>query len=178
MSSPNSAGMPASLLAHREAFKAFLTARVGNPADAEDLLQHGLVKALQRSGEIKDEEKAVAWFYQLLRNVVVDHVRSRTAAAKRNEAWMVETTALADDAEAERQICACFEKLLPGLKPQQAELLRSVELRGEAVAQVAARLGMTPNNASVTLHRARAVLRTRLLDFCGNCACLENCECD
>ena len=178
MARPDPANITAALLAHRQAFKSFLASRVGNDADAEDLLQNGLVKALQRAGEVKDEEKAVAWFYQVLRNVLVDHVRSRTAAAKREESWTKETITLADDIEAERQICACFEKMLPALKPAHAELLRRVELNGETVAHAANALGITPNNASVTLHRARGELRTKLVEFCGDCACLDNCQCE
>jgi RNA polymerase sigma factor (sigma-70 family) len=166
------------LLAHRHVFKAFLTSRLGNPADAEDLLQNGLVKAMERSGEIKDGEKAVAWFYQVLRNALIDHVRSRTAAAKRDEAWASAATTLNDDHEAERVICACFEKMLPALKPAQAELIRRVELGGEPVGQAAAALGLSANAGSVTLHRARAELRTRLMEFCADCACLEHCECE
>ena len=176
--SSSSGDITATLLAHRHVFKSFVTSRVGNDADAEDLLQNGLVKALNRSSEVKDDEKAVAWFYQLLRNVIIDHARSRTAAAKREEAWTTESITLADDAEAERQICGCFEKMLPALKPSHAELLRRVELQGESVSSAATALGITPNNASVTLHRARGELRTKLVDFCGDCACLENCECE
>jgi RNA polymerase sigma-70 factor, ECF subfamily len=178
MSKSDPADVTATLLAQRSAFKAFLASRVGNDADAEDLLQNGLVKALQRAGEIKDHEKAVAWFYQLLRNVVVDHVRSRSAATRRDEAWSIDTAALAPDAEAERHICGCFEKMLPGMKPLHAELLRRVELQGESVASAAAALRISPNNASVSLHRARAELRTKLLDFCGDCACLDDCGCE
>lgn len=170
--------MTGTLLAHRQVFKAFLASRVGNEADAEDLLQNGLIKAMERSGEIKDGEKAVAWFYQVLRNVLIDYLRSRSAAAKRDDAWASSSATLADDREAERQICACFEKMLPGLKPAQAELIRRVELKGESVTKVAIALGMSANNASVTLHRARAQLRAKLMDFCGDCACLDNCECD
>jgi len=168
----------AKLLEHRNAFKAFLTSRVGNEADAEDLLQNGFVKALSRADEIKDEEKAVAWFYQLLRNVVVDHLRSRHAAAKRDDLWAADASTLANDPEAERLICACFERLLPTLKPTHAELIRRVELQGEPVAQAAAHLGMTANNASVTLHRARGELRTKLTNFCGDCECLDACGCN
>lgn len=179
MSTPASADeITAKLLAHREVFKAFLASRVGNAADAEDLLQNGLVKALARTDEIKDGEKAVAWFYQLLRHVVIDHVRSRNAAAKRDDLWAASANVLADDTEAHRQICACFDKLLPTLKPTHAELIRRVELEGEPVAAAAAALGLTPNNASVTLHRARAELRTKLVSFCGDCRCLDRCECD
>ena len=178
MSQADPAGVTGALLAHRHVFKAFLTSRVGNEADAEDLLQNGLVKAMERSGEIKDGEKAVAWFYQVLRNVLIDYMRSRNAAAKRDDAWAMSSATLADDPEAERQICACYEKMLPVLKPAQAELIRRVELQGEPVAKVAMALGMTANNASVTLHRARGELRAKLMDFCGDCACLDNCECE
>lgn len=172
------ADVTATLLAHRNVFKSFLASRVGNDADAEDLLQNGLVKALQRADEIKDHEKVVAWFYQVLRNVIVDHVRSRTAAARRDEAWTTDTVTLTNDTEAERHICACFEKMLPAMKPAHAELLRRVELQGEPVAAAARALGITPNNASVSLHRARAELRAKLVDFCGDCACLDDCGCE
>jgi RNA polymerase sigma-70 factor (ECF subfamily) len=178
MATSGPADVAAALLAHRPVFKAFVVSRVGNEADADDLLQNGLVKALQRAGELKDDEKAIAWFYQILRNVIVDHVRSRTAATRRDDAWVSDATALKDDADAYRQLCGCFEKLLPALKPMHAELLRRVELQEQSVAQAATALGITANNASVTLHRARAELRRQLTDFCGNCACLDNCECE
>jgi len=178
MSQSETAGVPAALLAHRHVFKAFLTARVGNAADADDLLQSGLIKALERSGEIKDGEKAVSWFYQVLRNAVIDHHRSRSAASRRDDAWASSTATLADDGEAERQICACFEKMLPALKPKQAELIRRVELQGEPVAHAANALGLTATNASVMLHRARGELRAKLVEFCRDCACLDNCECE
>ena len=37
--------------------------------------------------KLKDGEKAVAWFYQVLRNVLIDHVRSRSAAASVAISW-------------------------------------------------------------------------------------------
>lgn len=178
MSNSGPVDVTAALLAQRDVFKAFLRSRVGNDADAEDLLQNGLVKALERSSEIKDGEKAVAWFYRVLRNAVVDHVRSRSAASRRDDSWASETIALADDSESERQLCACFEKLLPALKPLHADLIRRVELQGQPVSQAAAELGLTANHASVSLHRARAELRGKLVDFCGDCSCLDHCECD
>jgi RNA polymerase sigma-70 factor (ECF subfamily) len=178
MATSGPADVAAALLAHRPVFKAFVVSRVGNEADADDLLQNGLVKALQRAGELKEGEKAIAWFYQILRNAIVDHVRSRSAASRRDDAWVSDTTALKDDADAYKQLCGCFEKLLPALKPMHAELLRRVELQEQPVAQAASALGISANNASVTLHRARAELRGKLTDFCGNCACLDNCECE
>ena len=174
MSSP-----AATLLAQREAFKAFVAARTGNAADAEDILQDSLAKALRRTGGLKDNASAVAWFYRILRRTLIDHARRRTAAHRRDDAWAAETATLSSDREAKRQICACFKSLLPGLKPTHAELIRRIDLQDESVSTVAAALGLTANNASVTLHRARAELRKKLREFCGSCAdgaCLD-CEC-
>lgn len=179
MSQVVSSEIASALLAHRSAFKAFLVSRVGNPADAEDLLQNGLIKAIQRADELKDGEKRVAWFYQILRHAIIDHARSRSAARGREERWMADSATLAEDTDAERVLCGCFEHLLPSLKPAHAELLRRVDLQGQSVSASAGALGMTANNASVTLHRARAELRKKLQEFCGSCAngaCLD-CDC-
>lgn len=178
MASPTGESVAKQLLAQRETFKAFLASRLGDAAEAEDLLQNALLKAIARAGEIKDEEKAMAWFYRVLRSALVDHVRSRNAAARREQAWADEAGRLAEDAATERALCRCFERMLPALKPTQAELLRRVELEGQPVAEAARELGLTPNHASVELHRARAALRAKLIDFCGACSCLTDCQCD
>lgn len=179
MSESSTPDVASALLAHRRAFKAFLVSRIGNEADADDLLQAGLIKAVGHAGDLKDDEKIVPWFYRILRHTIIDHARSRGAARKRDDAWAADTMTLAEDTEAGRVLCSCFEDLLPLLKPMHAELIRRVDLGGEAVSAAAAALGLTANNASVTLHRARAELRKKLQDFCGSCAggaCLE-CDC-
>lgn len=168
------------LLARREAFLGFLTARLGgNRADAEDVLQHGLAKALVSAPTLRDDERLVPWFYQLLRHTLIDHVRARQAATAREQLWISDTIALAT-AESERHLCACLEPLVATLPPAQAEFIRRAELGSESVATVAASLGLTPNAASASLHRARATLREKLRAFCGECAsgaCLD-CDCD
>jgi RNA polymerase sigma factor (sigma-70 family) len=79
-----------SLLAQRSRFRAFLVSRLGNEADADDVLQNGLLKAMRSAGEVDDAEKLTAWFYRLLRNAMIDHVRSRSANVRRDEVWMTE----------------------------------------------------------------------------------------
>lgn len=168
----------------REAFKAFLVARVGSEAEAEDILQNGLVKALRSADAISTDGKASAWFYRLLRNAIVDHYRNKGARRRRDEALGDMLHALNEDVgspppEWEARICACVGGVIESLGGKQADLLRRVDLAGEPVQAVAKDLGMTPNNASVTLHRARQKLREKLEAFCGACAdgaCLD-CTC-
>ena len=169
------------LNAQRAAFKAFLLARVGS--EAEDILQNGLLKALRRAGDLHDDTKLTAWFYQLLRHAVVDHYRARGAARRRDDALGTLVASLGEDVapvpEWEAQICTCLGSVVDTLKPQHAALLRRVDLNGEPVQDAARALKLTANNASVILHRARQELRTRLEAFCGACAdgaCLD-CDC-
>jgi RNA polymerase sigma-70 factor (ECF subfamily) len=172
------------LNAQRNAFKAFLAARVGSEAEAEDILQNGLLKAVQRAGELKDDAKLTAWFYQLLRHAIVDHYRSSGARRRRDDALGTLVASLGEDVAPapkawDAQLCRCLGSVVDTLKPQHAELLRRIDLDGETVQSAARALKMTPNNASVTLHRARKELRTRLEAFCGACAegaCLD-CNC-
>lgn len=172
------------LNAQRGAFKAFLAARVGGTAEAEDILQNGLLKVVQRADELQDDIKLTAWFYQVLRNAIVDHYRSRGAHRRRDDALGTLVASLGEDVAPapkswEAQLCGCLGSVVETLKPQYAELLRRVDLNGESVQAAARALKMTPNNASVTLHRARKELRTRLKAFCGACAdgaCLD-CNC-
>lgn len=168
----------------RTAFKAFLTARVGNEAEAEDILQNGLLKALRHADELHDDTKITAWFYRLLRHAVIDHYRARGARRRREDVLGTTIAALGEDVTAapkawEAQLCACLGGVVDTLKPTQAALLRRVDLNGESVQAAAKALRLTPNNASVTLHRARAELRVKLQAFCGACAdgaCLD-CDC-
>ncbi|MBA3849871.1 MAG: RNA polymerase subunit sigma-70 [Opitutus sp.] len=171
------------LHAHRNAFKAFLAARVGSEAEAEDILQNGLVKALRHGADVRDGEKAVAWFYQLLRNSLVDYYRSKGAAQRRDDTLGTLVAALEEDMVTaqtfEAKICACLGGVVDTLKPPQAELLRRVDLNGESVQDAARALGLSANHASVTLHRARKDLKAKLEAFCGDCAegaCLD-CDC-
>ena len=173
----------ATLNGQRQSFRAFLVARVGSEADADDLLQNGLAKAVQRADELQDDTKLTAWFYQLLRHAVIDYYRTRAAGRRRDDGWSTLVARLGEDVIAppdwEAHLCTCLGSVVDALKPTHAELLRRVDLNGETVQDAARALKLSANNASVTLHRARRELRTKLEAFCGACAegaCLD-CNC-
>ena len=48
---------------------------VGNVADAQDLTQEAFIKALQRSGQLKDEQKAAHWLSRIATNTAIDFLR-------------------------------------------------------------------------------------------------------
>ena len=169
------------LLQSQARFFRFLERRMGSRTDAEDVLQTAFLRLVAQGDSLRDDEKLVPWFYQLLRNLVVDHYRHRGAVARleASAAAETETTTTDMDEELFRAICTCVNDLIPTLKAENAVLVQRVELGGEPLHRVADDLGITPNNASVRLHRARRTLRDALQDTCGACAdhgCLD-CGC-
>jgi len=161
------------LIDERARFHRFLTKRLGNAAEADDLLQQSLLRALVHQEGLRRGERVMPWFYRILRNGIADHFR-RNAADKRKLERLANELAGTSDTPAlydwERAVCACFEGLLPSLKPRYAEIIRRVDLRGEMNVVVARDLKLSQGAFHVTLHRARSALRRRLEIFCGACS--------
>jgi RNA polymerase sigma-70 factor (ECF subfamily) len=163
---------------HRQ-FLAFLQQRVESRAVAEDILQSAFVKGLERGAEVRDDESAVAWFYRVLRNAVIDHYRHRDSTGRALEGWAKEIATQEDpQADLQRDICACISGLMETLKPEYREALRIVDLDEGSLNDLARQSGITAGNAAVRVHRAREALRKQVRTVCGSCAehgCLDCC---
>lgn len=169
------------LMQSKARFLLFLDRRLGNRADAEDVLQAAFLKLVAHEDSLRDEDKLVPWFYQVLRNLIIDHSRHRSALTRMAEsaARAMEARTSEVDGELFRAVCTCVRDVLAVLKSEQADVIRRVEFDEQPLAEVASNLGITPNNASVRLHRARRALPEALKSTCGVCAehgCLD-CSC-
>ena len=169
------------LARQRAGFLAFLRARLGSREEAEELLQAAYAKALKASSAVREDEKVTAWFYRLLRNALIDHWRKKAAEGRAATAYGMETARRAKISEESltRRVCACVKGLVDTIKPEYAEAIRQVDLAEESVRDFARKAGVSPNSASVRLHRARASLKKRLIETCGKCSehgC-RDCDC-
>jgi RNA polymerase sigma-70 factor (ECF subfamily) len=170
------------LTANHRRFLGFLERRVRRSDLAEELLQEAFVRGIARGRTLREDESVVAWFYRLLRNVMIDHLR-RESAEDRGRAAFAREEAAAADAEPDQElvdtICACVGSLVDTLKPDYAAAIRQVDLGGEPLQSFATAANITRGNAAVRLFRARQALRLRVEQSCGTCAthgCYQ-CEC-
>ncbi|HEY0710923.1 MAG TPA: RNA polymerase sigma factor [Polyangia bacterium] len=169
------------LAENREEFLGFLTRRLGSRELAEELLQDALVSGIARAASVRDDESAVAWFYRLLRNRLVDHFRAAARARRLGPLDEAAETAVEDDdGGLHRQVCACVGKTLDAVSADYAAVLRAVDLEGEAVESYAKKAGIAIGNARVRLHRARRSMRQRLEEMCGahRADAFVDCDCD
>lgn len=161
------------LLDGRGAFLGFLIKRLGNRADAEDVLQDFCIRVLNRKDQLRDVERMDAWLYAILRSTLNDHYRKGTrrgrlaaAVAREPEEW------IADAPTQMARLCTCHGGLISELRPADSELIRRIDFGEEDRESVANDLGLTRNALGVRLHRARTALREALTNHCG--ACCQN----
>jgi len=168
------------LLENHRAFLGYLTSRLGDRDLAEDILQDAFTKVMERPEVAPVDEGVVPWFYRTLRNATIDQFRRRGAASRAAEAFGRELeTHATPEPEVEAEICKCVRRLAGTLKPEYAEALDAIDIRGTAVKAFAEQHGLSASNAGVRVFRAREALKKRVTEACGTCAdhgCLD-CTC-
>jgi RNA polymerase sigma factor (sigma-70 family) len=164
------------LLAEKGRLLAFLEERVGSRADAEDLLQIAMLRVVTKGHAVRSRDRIIPWFYRVLRNLLVDWHRRRAAAARALRRLERTVSVTQDQDELWSQVCSCVSRIFVTLRPEYTEILGRVELDEQPVVKAARELGISANNASVRLFRARRALLERLRATCGACfehGCLD-----
>jgi len=152
-------------------FLDFLERKTGDRALAQEILQDAFMRSLDKVESVRSDETALAWFYRVLRNAVIDHARRRSSEQRRLAALAEELNLEGQGPDETHQaVCQCVNRLAATLKPEYAQALQRVDLEGESLGEFAAHAGITPNNAAVRAFRAREALRKRVQQTCGACA--------
>lgn len=175
-------GLSQTLVTSRNAFLGFLMKRLGNRADAEDVLQEFCMRVLARKDQLREADRMDAWLYAVLRSALNDHYRKSGRSSRLKDAVALEaqSSVVADDPVEDMDvICKCVKGLVTELRPTDADLVRRIDIEEGDRAAVAAELGLKPGTLNVRLHRARAALRNALLAHCGPCCRLgfDDCFC-
>lgn len=141
-----------------EPLRRFLARRT-DPATADDVLAEVLLVCWRRLDDVP--EQALPWAYGVARNCLANaergERRQRRVAAK---VAAVDPPAQVVAAPADSD--PVLTSALGRLRPEDAELLRLWAWEQLTPAEIAATLGVTPNAASIRLHRAREKLREEL----------------
>ena len=146
---------------HAGQFRSFVAARLPS-ADVDDVLQTAAVRAVERAASLNDPDRVLPWLYRVHRNVIADTLRNRAS----RERTLNEIDA-APEVDALEELCGCSLVQARRLQPSYAAVLALVDAGDATIADAAAHLGISVNNASVRLHRARKALRKAMREHCG-----------
>ncbi len=171
------AGLDGLLEAHRAELLRFLTARCGNASEAEDLLQDLWLKAAHTAaGPVANGR---AYLFRMANNLVLDRVRERQRAMRRDREWLERDEIVLPTIEARPDPSAGAEAGL--IEAQEAEMLHRAimslpdgarralwlyRFEGRGQAEIATIMGISRSGVEKHLAVAMRHLRQRLAD-CG-----------
>jgi RNA polymerase sigma-70 factor (ECF subfamily) len=141
-------------------------ARVGEPAEAEDVCQEALFRAWDRIRECRDPERFGAWLVRITRNLALNR---RAYLALRSTEVLEDTTAAAPGGAgldlARNELGAGLHAALAHLSTVQREVVLLHDLEGWKHGAVAESLGISEVMSRRHLSDARRQLRILLGDF-------------
>jgi len=143
------------------------TRLVRDRALAEDLAQDAFVRAFARLRTYDPERRFSAWFFQILRNIVIDHIRRKRVAAISLDELQAggypeppsENPESSPEADVERKELG--RALEEGLQRIRAEHREAIVLRyqqGLTVDEIAGILHLPEGTVKTYLHRGRKEL--------------------
>jgi RNA polymerase sigma-70 factor (ECF subfamily) len=152
--------------AHAGRLYGLILRMVGNPSDAEDLLQEVFLGAHRKLDGFRGESALGTWLYRLATNHVLDHLRSRAAkTGLLTDAFDEDpvlpdpgSRSIADRAVAQMDLERAVAQLPAGCRA--AFLLHDVE--GLEHKEVADTLGIAEGTSKSQVHKARLRLRALL----------------
>ncbi|TGN63222.1 RNA polymerase sigma factor SigM [Nocardioides eburneiflavus] len=159
---------------HRDRLWAVALRTMGNPDDAADGLQDGMVAAFRRAGSFRGEAAVTTWLHRVVVNACLD--RLRAAKIRRFDALPDDVddrgTVVATDARDDRpdeaaEVAERRRRVLDALAtlpPEQRAALVLVDMEGYPVAEVAQMLGCAEGTVKSRCSRGR----TRLAGLLGD----------
>jgi RNA polymerase sigma-70 factor (ECF subfamily) len=152
--------------AHLPWVRRFVARRVEDPHTAADLTADIFLAVIDSAASYDAEAgTAVSWLAGIARNVVADHLRRRVRESRAN--GRLSGRALLDEQSAERiadridgdRTARELYRALAQLPDNQRAVIELVAVDGLSLTEAAQALGISPGNARVRYHRARARLQ-------------------
>jgi RNA polymerase sigma-70 factor (ECF subfamily) len=151
--------------AHGGELYRFARRALGDAGQAEDAVQEAFVRAW-RASDRYDPARASqrTWLFAILRNVVIDQVRSRRSRPPMaSDGDGAEHTAAAADDAIDRVLTGWqVEAALGALGEEQRRVLVEVHWRGRPYAEVAAELGVPEGTVKSRVYYGLRAMRTAL----------------
>ncbi|MDP6874213.1 MAG: RNA polymerase sigma factor SigZ [Alphaproteobacteria bacterium] len=149
---------------YRERLLAFVRGRVESSDAAEDILQEAFIKIHKSLHTLRNSERLESWMYQIVRNAVIDHYRSRKVFDELPQDLAAPSPD--EEARARQEIGTCIAPMIESLPPAYGEALKLSEIDGLKQKVVAEKLGLSLSGAKSRVQRGRAMVGDMLSDCC------------
>ncbi len=151
------------LLAILPVLRRLVSARLGDPAGVEDVVQNVLLSIHRARHTYQPARPFGPWMRTIARNAVVDSQRQRSVRVRREEP-LSQVEELPDTAPPapSPELSSPLRRALESLPAGQRQAVELIHLRELSVAEAAEQVGITPGALKVRAHRGYRALRALL----------------
>jgi RNA polymerase sigma-70 factor (ECF subfamily) len=150
--------------------RAFVSRRVRNSADVEDILQDTFLRIHRHLAQVRGPERLPAWVFQVARSAIVDHhrrCRPHEVLGEDHEPAAPADPPPAVGAPSElEELAACLVPMIQSLPALDREAVELSEIRGLTQREASTRAGVSLSGMKSRVQRARRKLKAMLLDCC------------
>ena len=137
----------------------FILKRVKNKSIANDILQNTFFKVHKNLHQLKEEEKAKTWVFQIARNEIANYYSQEATYAYSF------TEEQQTDAESYQTVC-CFDRFINELPPTYKKVIELVYIDGKKQHEAAEIIEISLANVKVRIRRAKAILKENFSACC------------
>ena len=148
--------------AHAPELRGWARHRLGNPTDAEDLLQDVFLKALRQGQRFCSVHNARAWLFEVARNTLADRLR----VARHTVALPDDLASPTEEADVVDTLTGCLPRVLSELDADDRDAITLCDLQGMAQADYARARGLSLSAAKSRIQRARLRMKARMTEVC------------
>ncbi len=158
--------LSADIVAMLPRLRRFARALTGQPADADDIVQIAVERALTRADQFQPGTRLDAWMLSIVRNAWIDEARAR---ARRAQTFVAAELGDRVGNDGENEMYAKLRadevwKALRDLAEEQREVIALVCVEGMAYREAAQLLGVPIGTVTSRLARGREALQQKLGD--------------
>lgn len=151
---------------HRDRLWSVALRTLGDPEEAADAVQDGLISAYRNAGSYRGDAAVTTWLHRIIVNACLDRVRRRTArptvALPEDDRYTDLVRAGERDAMDDRETALEVSRALAELPPDQAAAVVLVDIEGWSVEEAATILNCPPGTVKSRCSRGRVKLAASL----------------
>lgn len=158
---------------HGPGILAFLTNRLGNRTQAEDLLQETFVRAIRAKDNLRDKSKLKSYLFSVAHNLMVNHVRKKKPTSLPQGAdfdgdpfdLVADHDQLAPDEEAAMSdLNGHVERTMESMSERYRVAFQLGVLEGRSYDEICRSTGWNLGQVKINIHRARKQMIASLSD--------------
>jgi RNA polymerase sigma-70 factor, ECF subfamily len=155
---------------HRDRLWAVALRTLGDPEEAADALQDGMLSAFRRAGDFRGDAAVTTWLHRIVVNACLDRLRRRAArpATLTGDSDSLEALVSSRQEGPDTATRLDIDAALRTLPPPQRAALVLVDMLGFSVVDAAAILDVSPGTVKSRCSRSRARLLPYVEHLRGN----------